>query len=931
MIDPITKPVRSLLEAQIRHLDLDQAESIEELFSPTPSADGKERAKFLIPAKLTDTLSVVCGRQMQLQTHGIIFDPRVNTVGLIFFCPTDDPVKVENSVGAALRGAMSLSHTLRQSNISLFVELTIAVFQTPVGDDANPSESEGDFKKCIQTVTKILRNYMLESSFLHAIGVHVWTTPQDESVGSVKEKENAKLQNRLERNRVFPWLLNSTRQWYQCEEFQNRFANDTPYHKLKSLALENFRVAGKRVWELNRNQNGNGDSIDRKSKFHLIHGHNGTGKSTISEAIELWMTGKIERLGDEQNYEKILINHGCSEASLSFQFEGNDLEPQNYQVKEDGLERISGAILEEEISEPDVLLDPGSFRFEQTFADDLVRTNQGQRARRLLKAFFPDAHEAARRLDIAQEKFEIASDSINESVRNKLTRSSSVLDPVETYRILNSKLAMEASGLFELPQSGWIRNVIQFFMPAQHEAITKSLPESELEDLRTAEDWESAWQRVQDESKKTADDLETLIPFLEELNQWKATSQTESTASRQELANQMNAWLDCCAKCDLLSKETALVGVLRSQTQKKRKTSFDFLLEFWQEQKLTKSLYDKRKEALLGAQKERIGLRNGLQSLRLAQDRDTEEKGTSKRPELTSELSELLDRYVLLTKDKEPFSKMLESLFQENTPEVIYFVSQGLSMSVGQPSGITPLITILESRLDSFNERNSRTYSEHPITSLIETLEPLKVAAEEYMEAGAETLKEFRKQFRDGSDLAMALNELTALFTPARWSYQDLSFSGEQGEETELQQDGVQVNLRLNTAELNTLALVLFFLCAPSSRNPLRMLILDDPLQNMDELTVTTIARGIRRLMQLWEEPQSDSKSKKGVLADWQVVILLHGEEDLERMRRENPAFTYYLPWQSPSTGPSEEKILDSDPPGFDGRLFGLSDFFRAQ
>ena len=497
MIDPITKPVRSLLEAQIRHLDLDQAESIEELFSPTPSADGKERAKFLIPAKLTDTLSVVCGRQMQLQTHGIIFDPRVNTVGLIFFCPTDDPVKVENSVGAALRGAMSLSHTLRQSNISLFVELTIAVFQTPVGDDANPSESEGDFKKCIQTVTKILRNYMLESSFLHAIGVHVWTTPQDESVGSVEEKENAKLQNRLDRNRVFPWLLNSTRQWYQCEEFQNRFANDTPHHKLKSLALENFRVAGKRVWELNRNQNGNGNSIDRKSKFHLVHGHNGTGKSTISEAIELWMTGKIERLGEGQNYEKVLINHDCSEATLWFQFEGDDLEPHTYQINEAGLEPISNTP-GFEFSDRDVLPDPGSFRFEQTFADDLVRTNQGQRARRLLKAFFPNVHEAASELDVAQEKFEIASDSINESVRNKLTRSSSVLDPVETYRILNSKLAMDASGLSELSQSGWIRNAIQFFMPAQHEAITKSLPESESEGLRTAEDWESAWQRVQD-------------------------------------------------------------------------------------------------------------------------------------------------------------------------------------------------------------------------------------------------------------------------------------------------------------------------------------------------------------------------------------------------------------------------------------------------
>jgi hypothetical protein len=50
-----------------------------------------------------------------------------------------------------------------------------------------------------------------------------------------------------------------------------------------------------------------------------------------------------------------------------------------------------------------------------------------------------------------------------------------------------------------------------------------------------------------------------------------------------------------------------------------------------------------------------------------------------------------------------------------------------------------------------------------------------------------------------------------------------------------------RADVRLNTAELNVFTLALFLLCAVRLPNPLRLLILDDPLQNMDELTVATV------------------------------------------------------------------------------------------
>lgn len=78
-----------------------------------------------------------------------------------------------------------------------------------------------------------------------------------------------------------------------------------------------------------------------------------------------------------------------------------------------------------------------------------------------------------------------------------------------------------------------------------------------------------------------------------------------------------------------------------------------------------------------------------------------------------------------------------------------------------------------------------------------------------------------------------------------------------------------------------------------SRDNPLQLLLLDDPFQNMDELTLLTIVRGLGRLLQLWRQsvPSLDS---------WRVVLLLHSVEGVERCRREVPCATYYLPWLSP-------------------------------
>jgi hypothetical protein len=89
--------------------------------------------------------------------------------------------------------------------------------------------------------------------------------------------------------------------------------------------------------------------------------------------------------------------------------------------------------------------------------------------------------------------------------------------------------------------------------------------------------------------------------------------------------------------------------------------------------------------------------------------------------------------------------------------------------------------------------------------------------------------------------LSAAMVEIGQLFTPARWAYDPMSieFDQEVGAMSYVGPKGSHFSEELfrNVAEMNTLLLALFLLRAPQrSDNPFKLLILDDPLQNMDEL-----------------------------------------------------------------------------------------------
>jgi hypothetical protein len=120
--------------------------------------------------------------------------------------------------------------------------------------------------------------------------------------------------------------------------------------------------------------------------------------------------------------------------------------------------------------------------------------------------------------------------------------------------------------------------------------------------------------------------------------------------------------------------------------------------------------------------------------------------------------------------------------------------------------------------------------------------------------------------------LAEAMVELAYLFTPARWAYDPVQIKYDHRTGQLYWVDGARVPVKdmrvrnteelfRNVAKMNTLLVALFLLRGPVREdNSLRLLIMDDPLQNMDETVgkhPLMLSRGdftglLRRLCAAW-------------------------------------------------------------------------------
>lgn len=847
---------------QIHGYGFERKESLHDLFE-AQGGGVYRKPRFRLTQTQNHPLKLRCGDRLELSCLGLIVDQNTSTIGIIQQCD-NDPKKCRKLIQETVTLRHIILQNCRQGHWPYFVELVL-VTEASKGVNGRAAISDA------------LQDYMLHSSYLHSIGVNLLKVYPD----------NLEHQN-PQTVRAFAWLLQGVRSWYDSPTFKQRFSNANeatdgvkPVPKpreLTALELNDFRLPGKRKWSLEPNHS-----------LHLIHGHNGTGKSTITESFELLLRGNLERLGDI-DYRKVLRYQPESMAAPVNKQSPASVTADFLDGKTQFAVGENGAVFSDDTASsfsPNPEVDPGSFRLEQHFADDLVRTGSGNQIGRFLQAFFPEAHVTITQFRNARDDFEQAFNEVPDHVRKQLSQRK-VATPEEVLERIDACRSDDQfviDKVLELTPVSELRKLI---------ASAASLEKSYTWEQSQPTEWDRVWKEAVADATAIESGLSKLLPYLQKLNDWQV--RRETTADTQEgLAAILNEWLDACAKVDLMSKELDILRVKADVP----KHDFSFLSEGWSG--TNQQIVEEQEKKLEEARAERNELRNKIGSVSVEGESHTTLESMSEAPATSDSVFGLLDEYVILSSSETP-SKLVKRAIRKKQQVTFELAHEKGSLSIGSAGGLNSLIGELASKQKVASDitRASKRWR-GSINGLVKTLKHLRAKAEACQTADNKALDEFKKQLSKDGPLSQAFNELTALFTPAKWAYSDVSVN----DESEFKLGDVAADLRLNTAELNTLAMVLFFLCAPSNRNPLRMLMLDDPLQNMDELTVTTVARGISRLLSIWKFNDE--------LKHWMVTILLHGEENLERLRSECRCIAYFLKWLTPQvTDGSIER--DRDP-----------------
>ncbi len=721
----------------------------------------------------------------------LVYDPLLGTLGIVEIVVDD--ATLNDKVREHIDRASYLRHLLLREGGSsgtraLTVELVLVTSDELVLGKAPLSK-----------IGEVVRAVSRGTDCLFHIGVSLlgYVAPSQ-----TDEQQQAAWQVDVERRlrRAFPWLLCATKAW--LGPATSPLGPPAPLvRRLSKLTLQNYRVAGKRAISM------------ADARVHLVYGANGSGKSSIAEALELLTTGKIERLelAAQTDYAQVLANSARKEtATLTTEWLGAD---------------APGNQSQEHVVTPEGLAQPmakdvgaGSFRLDQPLMDRLVGSSAQARAHEFARAFFPVAVPSLTSYERASKN--------------------------------------HAEALMKLGR--WV-------------------------DLLTL-------------ARKTLTDLQ-------------AFKGASSAQTNEEFPTLLNRWLEQTAFGDLVERVRSVQQTLTAarangwQPEPDARSALQALETTLQDDQLLR-LESGAKRAVDGLQ-DRLasfaspGAQPGTAASEVPQD-----LSAARLDELDTVSRFLFDSTTIASFGL--FGRKLRAVLQEGdapTYGPIVIGTDGWTLSI---------IKDIDACLASFQAlRGEQPLSDAwPGKGPCAEYEAARATHGERLEAGRLLTSQFFKQLQpnggtarafDGS-LVAALNELLALFTPARWAYDDIEIPSTASDgrvEVALLIDKGRAELHLNTAELNLFTVALFLLCAGRVTKPLNLLVLDDPLQNMDELTSTALARGIAKILRLWEHGGRPE----------QLLFLFHGQGDLERFSAEIPAAVYRLPWLSPSHLATEDEI----------------------
>jgi len=718
----------------------------------------------------------------------------------------------------------------------------------------------------------VFRTTARETAFWHAIGANVLLAAGGEDVGEAAM------------SRAFSWLLANTKQWLAD------FPTTSPGSVLRSITLSDYRLPGERSV-----------SLEPKTSVHLVHGQNGVGKSSTTEALELSVTGSVARLGSTPsvNYAAVIRNrHADATTKARIALDFNPPRTWSAEVEPSGV-----------LSPLDRNISRWRFILDLDTMDKLARGGGELRAE-IFYRFFPEDAGIQAALDKTRENL----DRIVRALPPEIQTVISAATPEQRPTIVQSRFGWldqtrppsreECKDCEPLGRDAL--DTLRVFVPE----VGKYLDTPQFRDLPHFEavfkDFNEALERVRARAGVLAEAIQTAQQCLleERIKNWSPGAETVSPGNWNKL---VESFAERIVFADLVEKHWQISNVLSDPATRISKPALevaDVGLFALNEQELASTLpaLDRLKRDYAA---ERDELRS--QAIRFSDGPADRSEKPSEHPHLTERQIRGLDLAgeTLIppgvdsdaSSRREPLGSTLHGAFTNPKQSGAF-----AGVTIGSPGWTDQLAAKLEavakalapmvSEGDRIETRSQTTAPYIGPALRKDTLKTALDAAKTVAEAVQNAKKAFLTELRN-QQFNRALNELLALFTPARWAYEDLDVKlgiAAGKENLELGISGAKdahAELVLNTAELNVFTVALYFLAATRVPNPLGMLVFDDPLQNMDELTVTTLARGLAKLVLR--------------LPQIQLLFLFHGEDDLERFRQEVPAAVYLLPWLAPS------------------------------
>lgn len=854
--------------------------------------DPASKAPWFLMDSGTELVAAIVDGHHDMQADAFVLDPELGSVGVVHCLGLDAKVRdvdlsdwIEKA--AYLRHLMgSRVDTHRVSGQSgAFVPSVELVFVVDAGASA-----------ALGLLRQTLRRFKEESALLHAIGINMAVVPEETGASAAEGFE-----------RGFAWLVRDIRAWFTAPA--NLVAGPSGAAGRgkvgagwTKLVTRDFRVRGQRSWT--RAQRPKPAESTDLPLLHVMHGPNGSGKSSLAEAFEFVVTGRSTRLRTEDQSPLVFrADVGVQPKMATVELRSGsetEIREVTLQSRQDssgtnGNPNSGGSVL----------------RFDQEVGDRLIRKDQKERMAYWLETYFPRHKKTWRAGAAARRARKRALDGLG--CRDNLDDSTK--PPEHWLKVKGLEFTRVIEGLLGLPKT-WreltdetekgLRPTASS-TPDDVNRLMMSILVAGAEMVRRAEPF-------------LGDDFEDL---LRRLGQVTFVDAPKSVVGRADYERNYRDWLDNVARADLLGSAWKMRRTFLGWSPPKSEvlSRFDVPVDLGEIATARKNAVEKRDDLRKWlASHSRSGAEPGRRSRRGAEAEDLPDPGLLLRSVEVGMFEGMLSAGA---------AGGLRRVFERRRAEDI----QGFKVGY-EPGWTKPLIEYRANLVTMRDWMLARGWkagvdSQAWVSQLTGHVEALVSAIQELDQINQQDADRLQAMT---PTLGPALMELVELLTPASWAYQRLDV------EMDLKQDDVDAagfGLRargmeladvLNTAELNTVALAMHLLCAPLADNPHKVLFLDDPLQNMDELTVTTVARALAKLLRLLGQTGHGSLD---------FVLLLHGADDCERIIQEVPAAFYRIPWSSPA-GIDEENgaeigglKINQDPSvgSVDGKLFDFVGF----